>query len=117
MIFMPFVAMLLLAFQWGGHTYVWSFATIIGLLCGFAVMMALFVAWLGFKDAEANILADVFLQRSVLLDAAVGFFLWGHSSLPLTIYPFSSRSSKVSVQPKAVSDSSSLCSVISFCLY
>jgi hypothetical protein len=44
-IFMPSIIMLLLALQWGGNTYPWHSATIIGLFCGFGASIGVFVAW------------------------------------------------------------------------
>ncbi|KAN0102744.1 MFS multidrug transporter [Hyaloscypha variabilis] len=43
--FAPACVMLLLALQWGGTTYPWKSATIIGLFCGSAATFCVFVAW------------------------------------------------------------------------
>jgi MFS family permease len=43
--FAPACVMLLLALQWGGTTYPWKSATIIGLFCGSAAAFCVFVAW------------------------------------------------------------------------
>ena len=52
LIFAPFCIMLLLALQWGGTTYAWSSATVIGLFCGSIAALCVFIAWehrMGYK--------------------------------------------------------------------
>lgn len=44
-LFAPAVAMLLLALQWGGSSYPWNSATIIGLFCGAGATFGVFLGW------------------------------------------------------------------------
>lgn len=83
-LFVPTTAMFLLALQWGGNTSPWSSAKIIGLLCGAAVMFAMFVAWQWKADDSASIPPKVIGQRTVACCAVVAFLAFG--SLQLTLY-------------------------------
>lgn len=69
--------MLLLALQWGGEKYKWSSATVIGLLCGFAVLTPLFWMWQLHEQDEAGIPPKIFMQRTVFSSAVVGWFAFG----------------------------------------
>src|SRR5437773_10812792 len=53
--FAPAVVMFLLALEWGGNTYAWRSATIIGLLCGAFGMFAFFLAWEKHKGKDAMV--------------------------------------------------------------
>jgi Fungal trichothecene efflux pump (TRI12) len=81
LLFMPSVAMLLLAIQWGGTTYPWNSATIIGLLCGFVAMILIFIWWQWCQQEEASIPPRVFLNRSVMTASLVSFLLFGGMQL------------------------------------
>src|SRR4051812_41760492 len=47
--------MLLLALDWGGSSYAWGSATVIGLLCGAFVLFCIFLYWEYNKGSEALI--------------------------------------------------------------
>jgi MFS family permease len=83
-IFVPTAVMFLLALHWGGVTYSWSSARVIGLLCGSAVMLAIFAAWQWRRGDTASIPPKVIGQRTVWSSAVVSFIAMG--SLQLTIY-------------------------------
>lgn len=83
-LFIPAVIMLLLAVQWGGTKYSWNSATVIGLLCGFVCMMAIFSAWQWHAQDEASIPPRVLKNRNVAVACAVSFFMFG--SLQLIVY-------------------------------
>lgn len=83
-LFTPAVIMLLLALQWGGNKYPWKSATVIGLICGFAGMIALFAVWQVRQQAEALIPPKIFTQRSVLFGSMIGCFAFG--TLQLVTY-------------------------------
>lgn len=62
----PCIVCLLLALQWGGHTYAWSNSRIIGLFVGFALLLILFIAsqiWLG---ERATLPPRLFKNRTIL---------------------------------------------------
>lgn len=76
-IFIPMIVMVLLALQWGGHQYAWKSATVIGLFCGAAVMIAIFLAWEYHKGDDAMIPFSVVLQRSILLSCLFSACMFG----------------------------------------
>jgi len=78
---MPTVLMILLAVQWGGHSYAWGSSTIIGLFVGFALLLALFCVWQWRQKDEASIPPRIFLQRSVWTGSAILFFGLGTVTL------------------------------------
>jgi hypothetical protein len=73
-LFVPGVVMLLLALQWGGNRNPWKSATTIGLIVGFVLTIALFIAWEWRQGDEASIPRRIMGQRSVYSAAAVVFF-------------------------------------------
>ena len=83
-LFIPPVVMLLLAVQWGGTKYSWHSATVIGLLCGFVGMMAIFIAWQWHAQDEASIPPRILMNRNVAVACIVSFFMFG--SLQLMVY-------------------------------
>jgi len=54
-LFAPAIIMLLLAMQWGGNEYAWNSATIIGLFCGFAGNLLVWMGWNWYKKDNALI--------------------------------------------------------------
>ncbi|KAF4636816.1 hypothetical protein G7Y89_g1264 [Cudoniella acicularis] len=88
-LFAPGAIMLLLALQWGGTTYAWSSATIIGLFCGSAGMVAIFMGWEYTQGDRAMIPWAMIKQRIVWSScASVAFFFGGQliNSYYLAIY-------------------------------
>jgi hypothetical protein len=75
--FIPAVIMLLLAVQWGGHTFAWNSATIIGLLCGFVGMVVVFTVWQWRQQDEASIPPKIFLNRNIYTASFISFFMMG----------------------------------------
>ncbi|KZT52970.1 MFS multidrug transporter-like protein [Calocera cornea HHB12733] len=67
----------LLALQWGGLSRAWNSPTIIGLLVGFALMAAAFVAVELYMGERAILPPRLFRQRTVALSAGYIFFLAG----------------------------------------
>ncbi|KAH8799180.1 major facilitator superfamily domain-containing protein [Xylogone sp. PMI_703] len=83
-IFVPGILMLLLAIEWGGSKYAWHSATIIGLLCGSAGTLAVFMAWQWHQQSEASIPPKIFLQRTVFTSSLSSLFTFG--SIQIGIY-------------------------------
>ena len=88
LIFIPSVIMLLLALQWGGHTYPWKSATIIGLIIGFGVMIFIFTVWQWYQKDNASIPFRILTQRSVYSSVATLFFGLGSVQYVLFLQTF-----------------------------
>jgi predicted MFS family arabinose efflux permease len=73
----PAVVMLLLATQWGGSTYAWNSATVIGLFSGFGVLLIIFVVWERRKGANAMIPGRLIGHRTILSAAIAASFFMG----------------------------------------
>ncbi|KAB8237661.1 MDR family MFS transporter [Aspergillus alliaceus] len=82
--FIPAVASLLLALQWGGSTYPWNSSRIIALFILFGVLILLFATVQILKPETATIPARVVTQRSMICAAFYTFFV--ASSMMLMIY-------------------------------
>ncbi|KAG4443062.1 hypothetical protein IFR05_001458 [Cadophora sp. M221] len=76
-LFAPTVTMFLLALQWGGVSYPWKSATVIGLFCGAAGLLAVFLAWEHKKGDEAMIPLAMVRKRIVWSAGLSTFFLFG----------------------------------------
>ncbi|KUJ12632.1 MFS multidrug transporter [Mollisia scopiformis] len=75
LLFAPSIIMCLLALEWGGSTYPWDSAKIIGLFCGAAGNFALFLYWEHRKGEGAMIPLAMFKNRIVWTSVVVAFFL------------------------------------------
>ncbi|KAF8866717.1 putative MFS toxin efflux pump [Acephala macrosclerotiorum] len=81
----PTVVMLLLALQWGGSTYPWNSAKIIGLFCGFGGMLIIFVySQLRLGD-KATLPPRLFKNRNVVLALVFAMF-FGSAFFALIFY-------------------------------
>jgi hypothetical protein len=81
----PAVVCLLLALQWGGTTYPWNSAKIIGLFVGFGLIIPIFVfIQIRLKD-RATIPVSLFLRRTVFFSSMFAFFV-GSSFLIVIFY-------------------------------
>lgn len=83
-IFAGAILMLLLALQWGGITYVWSSSIVVGLLVGFVVVFAIFVASQWWMGESALVPPKLFTFRTVVL--AFGACLLGPGGVATIIY-------------------------------
>ena len=85
----PTLVMFLLALEWGGTTYPWNTAMVIGLFCGSAGNLALFLSWEYKKGDAAMIPLKMIKQRVVCSSSLTMFFLYANSlicSYYLAIY-------------------------------
>ncbi|KAK1763360.1 major facilitator superfamily domain-containing protein [Phialemonium atrogriseum] len=80
-----FAIELLLALQWGGSSYAWNSSVVIGLLCGAAVTLVLFLFWEHRKGDEAMIPFSIMTKRVVWCGCLVYGFLMASLFL-LTYY-------------------------------
>ncbi|RMZ77829.1 hypothetical protein DV737_g4181, partial [Chaetothyriales sp. CBS 132003] len=67
------VMMLLLALQFGGSTYPWRSAEVIGLLVGAGAEMIIFLAWQNYRGANTLIPFQVIGERTVAAGFGAGF--------------------------------------------
>ena len=84
-IFAPATIMLLLALGWGGSSYPWNSATVIGLLCGAAIAYIIFIFWEARAGPRAMIPGTIMILRPVW-SSTVGAFFNGGAMLVLTYY-------------------------------
>lgn len=76
--------MLLLALNWGGVTYDWGSATIIGLFCGSVGTSVVFVAWEFREGKNAMIPLDMLKNQVIMFASFVSILSQG--SLFLVVY-------------------------------
>lgn len=81
----PGVVCLLLALQWGGTSYAWNSATIIGLFCGFGAIITIFIIIQVRSGDRATIPVSVFFRRTVFFSAMFSFCV-GSSFLIVVFY-------------------------------
>lgn len=84
-LFAPAAVQFLLALQWGGTTYPWNSATVIGLFCGAAGTLCVFLAWEYHKGDMAMIPFSIMKRRVVWCSCLAAFFFFG-GMLSFTYY-------------------------------
>lgn len=77
--------MCLLALEWGGTTYAWGSATIIGLFCGAGGNLLLFLYW-EHKKGDGAMIPLGMLKRRIVWVATVVTFFFGGSILVTSYY-------------------------------
>lgn len=83
-IFAPTAIMCLLAVQWGGTQFAWNSATIIGLFCGSAAMLVIFLFWEARAGDRAMIPFSMLTNRVVWVSCLYMFCFY--SSMIIWIY-------------------------------
>lgn len=76
-LFAPACIMFLLAVNWGGTTYPWDSATVIGLLCGSFVTICIFAVWQWHRGDRAMIPPTIIGNQLVLFGCLVTVFQMG----------------------------------------
>ncbi|KAL8832019.1 MAG: hypothetical protein Q9170_005052 [Blastenia crenularia] len=76
-IFAPAAIQFLLALEWGGNRYRWGSATVIGLLCGSAGTLCVFLVWEWHKGDAAMIPFSMVRNMVVWSSCLVQFFFMG----------------------------------------
>lgn len=65
----------ILALQYGGQSYSWNSATVIGLLVGFVAILTAFGFWEAYNGERAMVIPRLMKQRTVWVNAFYAFFL------------------------------------------
>ncbi|KAI9640536.1 hypothetical protein NHQ30_010834 [Ciborinia camelliae] len=79
LLFAPTMTMFLLALEWGGSTYPWGSATIIGLFCGSVANLALFLIW-EHKKGDSAMIPFKMVKKRVVSSAGFNiFFLFANN--------------------------------------
>lgn len=110
--FAPAVIMILLALQWGGTTFAWKSATIIGLFVGGALLLVVFALWQIYKGDAGMIPPRIITQRTMFFACTAEFFAMGAVYISIYYLPewfqvvkgASSAESGVMYLPLALSD-------------
>lgn len=85
LLFAPTMIMFLLALEWGGSVYTWNSATIIGLFCGAAGNLLLFLAW-EHKKGNGAMLPLGMIKRTVVWCSSLVTFFFGGALLITSYY-------------------------------
>jgi hypothetical protein len=83
-LFAPAAIMFLLALEWGGNAYKWDSATVIGLFCGAAAILPIFLFWEYKKGISAMLPFPMLKHRPVYSGCIAMFFT--ASNLLITSY-------------------------------
>lgn len=85
LLFAPAMVAFLLALEWGGATYRWDSGIIIGLFCGAAVLLALFLTW-EYRKGETAMIPFSMVKHKVVYCACVTMFFLFANSLMTSYY-------------------------------
>lgn len=83
-LFAPATIQLLLALDYGGNTFAWNSATVIGLFCGAGGTFAVFLIWEYFKGDEAMLPLSFLRQRRVWSSCLFALFFF--ATLQIVVY-------------------------------
>ncbi|KAI0869146.1 major facilitator superfamily domain-containing protein [Hypoxylon argillaceum] len=81
-----------LATQYGGQTRPWDSSTVVGLLVGFALLVAPFVAWERYAGERAMVVPRLMAQRHIAASSAFAFLFGGSYFLTIYYSPISFQS-------------------------
>ncbi|CZS98682.1 related to MFS multidrug transporter [Rhynchosporium graminicola] len=85
LLFAPACVTLLLAIQWGGVSYAWNSGIVMGLLCGSAMLLGVFLTW-ELKRGDEAMIPFYLLMNRVVVCAAVTMMLSQGSLMVVTYY-------------------------------
>ncbi|KAJ5723176.1 hypothetical protein N7488_001211 [Penicillium malachiteum] len=110
--FAPGIIMILLALQWGGTTFAWKSATIIGLLVTGVLLLVIFALWQIYKGDAGMISPRIITERTMFFACVSEFFAMGAVYISIYYLPewfqvvkgASSTKSGVMYLPLALSD-------------
>jgi hypothetical protein len=83
--FAPSVVMLLLALDWGGTSYSWRSAKLIGLLCGAFILFGIFLYWEYRKGTEA-LLPLALLRHRIIASSYCNGMLQAGALMQMTYF-------------------------------
>lgn len=69
--------MLFLALEYNSKHYAWSSPLVVGLLCGFAATLLVFIAWQWHRKERALIDPSILIRRTVAGSCIMAFFIYG----------------------------------------
>lgn len=84
-IFAPAAIQFLLALEWGGTSYPWSSATIIGLFCGSFGTLLVFLAW-EYRMGQKAMIPLSIIKRRVIWVSCMNYAMFAGSMLSATYY-------------------------------
>jgi MFS family permease len=68
--------MLFLALEYNNEGYPWSSSLVISLLCGFGVVLVIFIAWQAYRKEKALIVPSILMRRTVTAACLLAFFIY-----------------------------------------
>jgi hypothetical protein len=77
--------MFLLALEWGGTTYPWGSAKIIGLFCGSAGVCAIFIAW-EYRRGDTAMIPLSMVRRQIVYSSMLNMFFFCGAMLMTSYY-------------------------------
>ena len=84
-LFAPTAIMFLLALAWGGNTYRWDGAVVIGLFVGSAVLLVVFFCWERTRGDDAMIPLPM-IKRLVIASSCLAMFFAAANMLTMSYY-------------------------------
>lgn len=85
--FIPAIVCLLLALQWGGSQYQWNSGIIVGLICGFGTITAIWMYSQYRLGEKATIPVRLITQRTIFFSSLYAFFLYASFVIPTFYLP------------------------------
>lgn len=85
LIFSPAMIMFLLALEWGGTTYPWGSAKVIGLFCGSGGTLILFLAW-EYRRGETAMIPLSMVRQRIVYSSVLNMFALSGAMLVVSYY-------------------------------
>jgi Fungal trichothecene efflux pump (TRI12) len=84
-LFAPAAVQFLLALNWGGHLYPWDSATVIGLFCGAAGTLCVFLAW-EYREGDVAMVPLSMVRRRIVWSSCLVMAFFMGCSIILSYY-------------------------------
>lgn len=85
LLFAPTMTMFLLALEWGGTSYAWNSATVIGLFCGSAGALVVFLFW-EYRRGDTAMIPLAMVRRRVIYSSMLSMCFFFGAMLTVTYY-------------------------------